>query len=272
MDLTTVTSFRRATVRDDLRLQPGETLLGGGTWLLSEPQPGTTGLVDLTTLGWTPVETDGLPADVLLRLAATCTVEQVLTAPWPPALQPLVRQCADAFVMSAKVQRQATVGGNLCLALPAGPMISLLGALGAEVDVWTPDGGERREPVTAFVTGPSTTTLVPGEVVRAIDVATDVLDSRFAFRKTSLAAHGRSAAVVTGRTTPGAVVLTLTASTPRPVVLLVPTADGPVDVATALAGVEWFVDPHGPADWRAAVTAALAGEVLAELTDPGARA
>ena len=35
MDLTTVTSFRRATTRDDLRLTTGETLLGGGTWLMS---------------------------------------------------------------------------------------------------------------------------------------------------------------------------------------------------------------------------------------------
>ena len=35
----------------------------------------------------------------------------------------LARRCAEALLMSFKVQHVATVGGNLCLALPAGAMI-----------------------------------------------------------------------------------------------------------------------------------------------------
>ena len=38
--------------RADAALRPGEVYLAGGTWLYSEPQPGVTGFVDVTALGW----------------------------------------------------------------------------------------------------------------------------------------------------------------------------------------------------------------------------
>jgi CO/xanthine dehydrogenase FAD-binding subunit len=267
MDLTTVTSYRRARDRADLRLVPGETVVAGGTWLFSTPQPDTTGLVDLTTLGWPAWETrDGalgdLPDRVALRVAATCTVTAVQDAPWPVEVASLVRSCAEAFLMSFKVQHLATVGGNLCLALPAGAMISLFTALGAEVVVWTPDGGERREPVESFVRGVGRTSLARGEVVRALDVP-EQGGARFAFRRQSLASLGRSASVVVGRRDGGVVRLVVTAATPRPVVLAVGPEDDP---ARLLDSVEdWYDDPHGAPDWRAAVTATLAAQVCAEL-------
>lgn len=254
MDLSCVTSFRPARDRADLRLQPGETLLGGGTWLFSEPQPGTTGLVDLTTLGWEPVEL----LDGRLRLAATCTIEQALAAPWGLATG-LARQCADALLMSWKVQRTATVGGNLCLALPAAAMVSLLGGLGAEAVVWTAEGGERREPVTSLVRGVQLTSLHPGEVLRAVEVALPA--SAPVFRRTSLAPMGRSATVVVGTRE----AITVTAATTRPVVL------DPVSPDAGLAAVTcWYDDPHGPADWREAVTTRFVHEVAAELAGAAA--
>lgn len=252
MDLGTVRSFRPARSRDDLTLSGGEVVVGGGTWLFSEPQPGTTGLVDLTTLGWAPFEP--LP-DGTLRIAATCTIEQLVGAPWGP-LAELARQAADGLLMSFKVQRTATVGGNVCLALPAGAMTSLLAGLGADAVVWTPDGGERREPVAAFVRDVRVTSLRPGEVLRAIDVPPSSLTAPAAFRRTSLSPLGRSAVVVvgSGRT------VTVTASTTRPVVL---DAD---DLDAGLAAVDcWYDDAHGAADWRAAVTGLLAREVVSEL-------
>ena len=56
MDITTVTSYRPARTRADLALAPGEAVIAGGTWIMSEPQPGTTGFVDLTTLDWPDLE------------------------------------------------------------------------------------------------------------------------------------------------------------------------------------------------------------------------
>lgn len=251
MDLVTVTSHRSARGRADLVLAPGEALLAGGTWLFSEPQPQVSGLVDLTTLGWPDFEE--LPG--VLRIGATCTIERALAGPWGEAAG-LVRAAADSFLMSFKVQHVATVGGNLCLALPAAAMVSLTAALGATVLIWTPDGGERHQPVVDFVTGAGTTTLAPGEVVRAIDVPTAALSLPSAFRRTSLTPLGRASAVVVGCGHQ----ITVSASTSRPVVL---DAD---DLDAGLAAIAcWYDDPHGPADWRAHVTGVLAREVRAEL-------
>lgn len=253
MDLVSVTGLRAARDRSDLALAPGETLLAGGTWLFSEPQPTVTGLVDLTSLGWPDWEE--LPERGVLRIGATCTVERLLHGPWGPAAG-LVRQCAEAFLMSAKVQHVATVGGNVCLALPAAAAVSLATALDAAAVVWTPDGGERTEPVASFVTGAGTTTLRAGEVLRAIDVPLASLARSHAFRRASLTRHGRSSAVVIGS---GDRVV-VTASTARPVALDVR------DLDAGLAAVDcWYDDPHGPADWRAHVTGMLAREVAAEL-------
>ena len=264
MDLTRVETHRFAVDRGSLALRPGEQVLAGGTWLFSAPQPGITGLVDLTTLGWAPWEE--LP-DGGLRLGATCTIAQAQQAPWPGA--GLIRQCADALLMSFKVQSAATVGGNLCLALPAGAMIALTAALDGEVLIWTPDGGERRAPVTDFVRGPEVVDLRRGEVVRAVDLPAVALSRPTALRRASLTTHGRTGALVIGRSEPGAVVLALTGSVPRPVVLTLPAGSPEPTVreavAAAGAGVGWYDDPHGAPDWRAAQTARLAVEVCAEL-------
>ena len=264
MDLA-VTSLRAARTRADLRLAPGERLLAGGTWLFSEPQPGVTGLVDLTTLGWEPVErtADGL------RIAATCTVEQLASSAPDPAWTAwsLVGACADALLMSFKVQGQATVGGNVALALPAGAMTTLLTALDAVAVVWTTDGGQRREAVADLVVGPGRTTLEPGEVLRAFDVPEHALRSRVAARQVSLTAVGRSASlVVARRDANGTVTLTVTAATPRPVQHRFPAAPTSAQVSGVLSDVEWYDDVHGAPDWRRAVTALLAHEVLGEVT------
>ncbi|MGY2065984.1 FAD binding domain-containing protein [Blastococcus sp. SYSU DS0619] len=271
MDLAWVESYRSAEGRGSLALRPGERLLAGGTWLFSERQPDVTGLVDLTAMAWPAWE--ALP-DGGLRLAATCTIQQARQAPWPSPALALARRCGDALLMSAKVQSAATVGGNLCLGLPAGAMISLTAALAGEVAIWTPDGGERREPVPAFVRGAGTVALLPGEVLRAVELPGRALRAPSAFRRSALTTYGRSAALVVGRREPDAVVLTLTASVPRPVVLVLPPAPTEQEVhrAVARAGAEvgWYDDAHGAADWRAAQTGLLAAEVCAELAGAAA--
>ncbi|MEP9363899.1 FAD binding domain-containing protein [Nocardioides sp. CN2-186] len=251
MDLVSVTGMRPAWTRADLVLAPGETLLAGGTWLFSEPQPETTGLVDLATMGWADWEL----LDDVLRIGGTCTIETMTAAPWGAAAE-LARQCADSLLMSWKVQRVATVGGNLCLALPAGAVISLTAGLGGDVVIWTPDGAERREPVTEFVRGAGLTSLAPGEVVRAVDVPLTSMAAPTAFRRIALTPLGRAASVVVGCGS----TITVTAATTRPVVL---DAD---DLDAGLAAVDcWYDDPHGAPDWRAHVTGLLAREVRAEL-------
>lgn len=243
MDLVDVETLRRPGTEADLALGTGERFLAGGTWLFSEPQRGVTGLVDLTALAWPAWET--LP-DGGLRLAATCTVAELSQVPWPLASTArLARQCADALLMSWKVQYAATLGGNVALGLPAGAMTSLLAGLDAVALLRSP-AGERRIKVTELVTGAGTTALAEAELIRGFDLPGETLTARTAFRRHALTDLGRSAAVVVGRTTDVGLVVTVTASTPAPVVLRGSSVE---DLDRAVASItDWHDDVHGAPD------------------------
>src|SRR5215211_5744027 len=118
----------------------------------------------------------------------------------------------------------ATVGGNICMSLPAGAMISLATALHGDCIVWDPDGGERLVPIEEFVTGNHQNALRPGELLRAIEIPAQALRARSAFRQISLATIGRSAALLIGTVSPfdGAFDVTVTAATVRPLRLRFP--------------------------------------------------
>ena len=120
-----------------------------------------------------------------LEIAATCTIAALDALALPPewAAAPLIGQCCRAFLASFKIWNMATVGGNICMALPAGPMISLTAALDGVCTIWAPGGGERRVAVTDFVLGPQRNVLRPGELLRAISLPAAALAQRTAFRQ-----------------------------------------------------------------------------------------
>ncbi|MBC7725801.1 MAG: FAD binding domain-containing protein [Burkholderiaceae bacterium] len=267
MDLSTLTALRQPASRAELALAPGEAFLGGGSWLFSEPQVHLTGLVDLTALGWPATEraADGL------SISATCTFAQLAALPRRPAwrAQPLLRQCCTALLGSFKVWNVATVGGNICLALAAGPMTSLAVALDATMVVWTPDGPERRVRAVDFVTGVQSTVLRPGEVLRSIDLPAAALRSRTAYRQIALSPLGRSGTLVIARLAEdGGFTVTVTGGTEHPELLTftgIPTA---AELETAVHGIDsWYTDAHGAPDWREAMTELLAEEARTELTN-----
>ena len=265
MDLTTITSVLTPRTREDLPAwRAGDAWLAGGTWLFSEPQPETSRLLDLTGFGWPPAQVgaDGL------SLSATCTLAQLhrldLPAAWSAAA--LIDPCCRALLGSFKIWNTATVGGNLCLALPAAPMIALTAALDGTCVIWTPDGGERRLAVLDFVRGPQETALQPGEILRRIDLPDAALRRRAAVRRIALSPNGRSGALLIGtRDAGGAFALTVTASTPRPRRLgfpALPGADGlAAALETAIPEDAYFDDVHGAPDWRRHVTRLLAEEI-----------
>ena len=273
MDLNTVTEFVPAATA---AWRAGDAWLGGGTWLFSQPQPQLRRLLDLRAFGWTALtETDDG-----LRVAATCTLAELARwRPQRPAYTPgatLGRRCCDALLGSFKVQNVATVGGNICLSLPAGPMTSLAASLDGIATLAAPGGGRRRVPVAEFVTGDGKNTLAAGELLTHVDIAAVALTARTAFRQVSLSPVGRSAVLVIARLDGGpggpTVVITVTAATPRPVQLRfpgLPTADDALS-ALAAAGPTYLDDIHGGASWRAAMTRRCLAEVIAELAgDPG---
>lgn len=277
MDLNTIEAIIAVTDADALRRahdgDPRTSVLAGGTWLFSLEQPHLRTLVDLTTLGWEPFTVS--PAG--LRLAATCPIGALEQVPFPAdwTARPLFRQCARALLASFKVRSVATVGGNVCAALPAGAMTSLTAALDGVAELWAADGGVRHVPVAEFVVGNTATVLAPGEVLRAIDLPAHALRSTTAFRRVSLARLGRSATLVVGRRDPdGGLVLTVTASTAHPLVFRHPDGAAVPDAAALVAQVEqavqdgpgWWDDVHGAPDWRRATTLRFVREIVEELS------
>ena len=244
---------------------PGTAWLAGGTWLYSEPQPQLRRLVDLTALGWAALE----PSAAGLRIGATCTIAELeaFEAGWPAA--PLFAGCCRALLGSFKIRHVATVGGNICLALAAAPMLALTVALDGVALVIGPEG-TRLVPMDGFALGPQRTVLRPGEVLRAVDLPMAALRRRTAWRQISLTALGRSAALLAATLDPaGAFALTITGSTPRPLRFGWPALPGPGTLDAAIAALPsgaWYDDVHGAPAWRRHVTRRLAAELLAELS------
>ena len=98
--------------------------------------------------------------------------------------------------MSFKIWNAATVGGNVCMSLPAGAMISLTAALEGVCTLWPQNGKPRQVPVVDFVTGMHTNVLQKGELLRSILLPASALTKRFAMRQVSLTHLGRSAALI----------------------------------------------------------------------------
>ncbi|MEU4694760.1 FAD binding domain-containing protein [Actinoplanes sp. NPDC023714] len=253
MDLNTVTEVISPAAPGCWR--PGDAWLGGGTALFGEPRPDVRRLLDLTAAGWPPLTVHD---DGSVEIAATCTVAALYERLGRHAI---VRQCCHAFLASFKIWNVATVGGNLCAALPAGPMISLAVALDASLLLIGPDGAGRRVPAASFVTGEGTTVLREGELLRSLHIPASSFAARYACRRGSLHRHGRSAALLIGRGSSAGVILTVTAATRRPHVLRLP-AD---DLAAIPAG-DYVDDVHGRPIWRQHLTRHYAAQILAELS------
>jgi len=265
VDLPGVERVHHPACRTDLPDMTGAAWLAGGTWLFSEPQPGLRRLVDLAGLGWPALEVSAEG----LRIAATCTIAELEAFAAPPECQaaPLFAGCCRALLGSFKVWEMATVGGNVCLSLPAAPMLALPVALEGVAEIWSPDGTERRVPMAAFTIGPQQTVLTPGELLRAIDLPAAALQRRAALRQASLHVHGRSAALLVGTRGPG-FTLTITASTGHPVQFTWPGWPDEAAVQDAirtLPSTIWFDDVHGTPAWRRHMTRRLASELWAEL-------
>jgi CO/xanthine dehydrogenase FAD-binding subunit len=269
MDLNTITAVARPQTRAQLPVwTSGDAWLAGGTWLFSEPQVQLKRLIDLTALKWPALTI----TDSHLSIAATCTVAQLdgLACPSDWLAAPLIGQCCRAFLASFKIWKTATVGGNLCMSLPAGPMISLTSALEGVCTIWKAGGGEQKVPVAEFVTGDQRNRLTPGDLLRQIDIPIAALKRRTAFRQISLAPVGRSAALlIASLDSDGTLTLTVTASTVRPIQLSFPRPPDPSALrGTILQHIPddlYHTDIHGKPLWRKHMTLRLAEEVRGEL-------
>jgi CO/xanthine dehydrogenase FAD-binding subunit len=237
--------------------------------LFSEPQVHTDTLIDLQGLGWPALTAS--PAG--LQIAATCTIAELHAFAGPADWHavPLFGKCIDAFLMSFKIWNAATVGGNICMSLPAGAMISLTAALEGVCTLWPRAGQPRQVPVVDFVTGNHANVLQKGELLRSIHLPAAALSKRFAMRQASLTQLGRSAALIIGTAGDKGedFLLTISAATPRPVHLrfakMPSAAEMRQAIDTRLPHDAWFEDVHGSAAYKRHVTHYLAEQIRQEL-------
>jgi carbon-monoxide dehydrogenase medium subunit len=173
MDLPEFDYFEPATLGEACALlaedPEGGAVLAGGTDILVNLKEGLASYRRLVSLRLV----DGLDAiefsrEAGLWIGAMATVNQV-------ARHEAVRQHYPGIVEAAlslaaeQVRNLATVGGNLCSAVPSADMAPILLAHGARVRAVAP-GGERIIPLAEFFTGPRTTVLGRSEVVAMIEV------------------------------------------------------------------------------------------------------
>jgi CO/xanthine dehydrogenase FAD-binding subunit len=268
MDLNTVTSVIRPQTREQLPTwNAGDAWLAGGTWLFSEQQSDLTRLIDLTDLKWPALTV----SERNLQIAATCTVAQLDALPCPAdwIASPLINQCCRAFLASFKIWKTATVGGNLCMSLPAGPMIALTAALDGLCTIWKADGSAYTIDVVDFVTGNQDNVLMPGDLLRSISIPLASFKRRSAFRQISLTPVGRSAALLIGSIDNDGLRLTVTASTKRPIRIALPALPDADTLEEAILDripdKLYHDDVHGKPAWRKQMTLRLAEEIRAEL-------
>ena len=185
MNLTTIVEVKRPASVDDIDgWRDGYSWLAGGTWLFSEPQVAVDTLIDLDGLGWAPLtatkraSTSPRPAG-----SSSCTTSRARLdgARWRCS-----GNASTAFLMSFKIWNAATVGGNVCMSLPAGAMISLTAALEGVCTLWPRNGEPREVSVVDFVTGNHQNVLQKGELLRTIHLPAAALSKRTAMRQVSL--------------------------------------------------------------------------------------
>jgi CO/xanthine dehydrogenase FAD-binding subunit len=273
MNLNSVTALRHPKSTAEITdWRQGFAWLAGGTWLFSEPQFEIDTLIDLDHFGWRALEAS--PAG--LDIGATCTIAELyrFEAPRDWMAAPLIRACCESLLASFKIWNAATVGGNICMSLPAGSMISLVVALEGRATLWPHAGVPREVPALGFVTGNHSNILRPGELLRKIHLPASALRKRAAFRQVSLTKLGRSAALLVGTSDSALhdLLLTITAATPRPVQLRfkeMPPAKAlrqAIDVRIPADG--YFADVHGSAPYKRHLTYHLAEQIRAELARP----
>ena len=268
MDVNTVADVvRRPPERPGVAWREGDAWLAGGSWIFSEKQPDIRRLIDLEPLGWDSLR----GTDAGLEIGAMCTIAQLYRFRGPDwRAAPLFATCCEAFLASFKVWNSATVGGNICMSLPAGPMITMTVALEAVYSLWAADGTERTLDAVDFVTGNHANVLAPGELLRKIDIPISALQKRHAHRRFTLTKLGRSTIFMIGTQSPDTadLLLTITAATTHPIRLAfgsVPDAEQLQERIDRLPDEVWFDDANGAPDHRRHLAKHYAEEIRVEL-------
>jgi carbon-monoxide dehydrogenase medium subunit len=147
----------------------GSVVFAGGTDILVDLKARLRTVDRLVSLGRI-AELAGLDIadDGVLRIGAMTTVNTVARDNGVTSRFPGIHDAAMSLA-AEQVRNQATVAGNLCMAVPSADMAPVLLAHGAVMRVASPTG-ERSIPLGEFFVGPRETVLEPVDIVVAIEV------------------------------------------------------------------------------------------------------
>jgi carbon-monoxide dehydrogenase medium subunit len=149
--------------------QDGSVVFAGGTDLLVDLKAGTRILRRLVSLGRIDeLRAVDLSSDSTLKIGATATINDVARHPGIAQRFPGINDAAMSLA-AEQVRNQATVAGNLCMAVPSADMAPILLAHDAVMSVVSPTGG-RVIPLRQFFVAPRKTVLDPVDIVVAIEV------------------------------------------------------------------------------------------------------
>ena len=147
----------------------GSAVFAGGTDILVDLKAGLKHHRRLVSLGRIEeLRVIELAADGSLRIGATATINMVARHQGIKERFPGINDAAMSLA-AEQVRNQATLAGNLCMAVPSADMAPILLAHGAAMRVVSPTG-EREIPLREFFVGPRETVLEKAEVVVAIEV------------------------------------------------------------------------------------------------------
>lgn len=269
MDLPNIETYLRPT---DLQAvenwQQGWVWLAGGTWIFSQSQPDLKVLVDLKQLGWSEIEV--MPEG--LAIGATCTLAELSQWDWPSRWTSVKALLSAVYELASfKVANVATVGGNLCLALPASTFGPVMVALGASYEILSSGSPPRFVPALDFQTGAQQTILQPREVLRKIWIPLRSLEWQVSFKRICVATAGYAVSIVVGAYNPQttSVRFGLGACVPAPRLIEFSTVPIPAEISEALdtqLPVDCFLeDERASAAYRKHVTKILMQRSLEEL-------
>jgi CO/xanthine dehydrogenase FAD-binding subunit len=158
-----ITHYHRPTTLKEAvaLLVPGRAVIAGGTDLMVNPRytQGVTELVDITGLGLAYIRlADCRKATGWVYLGAATTMYEVQNSTLLASIAGGVLAKAAATCGSPNIRNVATIGGNICSALPSGDTLTTLLALDARVALQGPLG-HRELPLSDFFLGPARTVL-----------------------------------------------------------------------------------------------------------------
>jgi carbon-monoxide dehydrogenase medium subunit len=147
----------------------GSAVFAGGTDILVDLKAGLKHHRRLVSLARIEeLKVIDLAAEGALRIGATATISMIARHQGIKERFPGINDAAMSLA-AEQVRNQATVAGNLCMAVPSADMAPILLAHGAGMRVVSP-AGERTVPLREFFVGPRETVLESADVVVAIDV------------------------------------------------------------------------------------------------------